>query len=232
MSTELQLEPAAHPAALNAAISKIRFAWALPLGELVLCAILLWPVRLWILHELGIHLPSWLEQLMGLRYGLLPISPDFSTGAAAALNLPGMEIQLPYIILSANKMEWMPIAMDFRVWRAITLPFLCLPFWWMAGRAIDALIAIPKRKLIPRIGWTETIIGFLLMTTCAIGFAGLLLSGSKEDKDSVTIRFVAGCGLWALLGSLSVIARFRQWRLRRQQQKLSSPQPLSSLSLS
>jgi hypothetical protein len=126
-----------------------------------------------------------------------------------------MEIQLPYIILSADKMEWKPFAMDFLVWRAITWPFLCLPFWWIAGRAIDALNAIPKRKLIPRIGWTETIIGFLFMITCAIGFVGLLFSGSKKDNDSVTIRFVAGCGLWALLGSLSVIARFRQRRLRR-----------------
>jgi hypothetical protein len=129
-------------------------------------------------------------------------------------------------------MECEPFAMDFHVWRAITWPLLCIPLWWMAGRAIDALIAIKNRKLTPRIGWTETLIGFLFMTTCAIGFAGLLLSGSKEDNDAVTIRFIAGCGLWALLGSLSVIARFRQWRLRRQQQKLSSPQPLSSPSLS
>jgi hypothetical protein len=214
MSPEL-LEPVADAPALNAAISKIRFAWMLPAGELVLCAILLWPVRLWVLHELGIHLPLWLERVIGVRFGLFSISPDFSTGASAALNLPGGEIQLPYIILSADKMEWKPVAMDFRVWRAITWPFLCLPFWWIAGRAIDALNAIPKRKLIPRIGWTETIIGFLFMTTCAIGFAGLLFSGSKEDNDSVTIRFVAGCGLWAMLGGLSVIARFRQRRLRK-----------------
>ena len=217
MSPELQLEPAAHPSALNAAISKIRFAWALPLGELVLCAILLWPLRLWILHELGIHVPLWLERVMSLRYGLFPTSPSFSFDATAALNLPGGEIQLPYIILSADKMEWEPLAMDFHVWRAITLPFLCLPFWWMAGRAIDALIAIPKRKLTPRIGWVETIIGFLLMATCALGFVALLFGVSIDDRDSVMIRFVAGCGLWALLGSLSVIARFRQWRLRRQQ---------------
>jgi hypothetical protein len=203
----------------------------LPAGELVLCALLLWPVKLRILYALGIHLPSWLEQVMGGGYGLFPTSPSFSFDATAALNLPGMEIQLPYIILSADKMEWKPVAMDFRIWRSITLPFLCLPFWWMAGRAIDALSAIPKRKLTPRIGWVETILGFLLMATCGIGFVGLLFGVSKDDRDSVTIRFVAGCGLWAMLGSLSVIARFRQWRLRRQQSPSANLPPQDRMTL-
>src|ERR1700743_1298740 len=112
MSTELQLEPAAHAPALNASSGKIRFAVILPLGELVLCAILLWSVRLTILFGLGVHPPSWLVRIIGFGYGLFPASSSFSFDATAALNLPGMEIQLPYIILSANKMEWMPVGMD------------------------------------------------------------------------------------------------------------------------
>ncbi|HZI56059.1 MAG TPA: hypothetical protein VFF39_04760 [Verrucomicrobiae bacterium] len=146
---------------------------------------------------------------------------EFFLTSVNALNLPAGLIQLPYIVTSPSKREWMPVEMDFRVWRVITWPLLCLPFWWIAGRAADALIAIKRRQLTPRIGWPETIAGFLIIVLFAIGFAGLLFGLPKADRTPELTRFLAGCGLWVFLGSLTVIAQFRQFRLRKAMRKES-----------
>jgi hypothetical protein len=191
----------------NAHTRWLKFRWVLPLANLLLCAILLWPIRLMILRELHIPLPQIVAQSMMpdcIRWA--PKSEFFLT-SAMALNLPAGLIQLPYIVTSPSKREWMPVEMDFRVWRVITWPLLSLPFWWIAGRAADALRAIKDRRLTPRIGWPESIAGFLVMALFAIGFAGLLFGLPKADRTPELTRFVAGCGLWTFLGSLTVIAR-------------------------
>jgi hypothetical protein len=214
MSTELQLEPAAHPSALNASASKIRFAWILPLGELVLSAILLWPIRWIIFQALHIPLPRVIELTMQSDYFRWASHRHFLLTSVWGLNFPALLIQLPYIIVSPEKREWMPAGMDFQIWRAITLPFLCLPFWWIAGRAIDALIAIQYNRLNPLIRWIEMMVGSVWLVIGLALFIGFLFSPSA-DKDADLTRFAACGGLWAMIGALSVIAGFRQRRLRK-----------------
>jgi zinc transporter ZupT len=101
-------------------------------------------------------------------------------------------------------------------------------------RAIDALIILKNGQLAPRIGWVQTIVGFLLMVIGIAGFIGILIGVlffiTHEEKENIPnfMRFSAGCGLWAMLGSLSVIARFRQRRLLKKQ-KLPAAIETSSL---
>ena len=141
---------------------------------------------------------------------------DFFLSSVVALNIPAGLIQLPYAMNSQTKREWSPKGMNDLIWRAITWPFLCLPFWWIAGRAIDALTAVNHRLDRPRIRLMETAIGSIWAVFCALLFVGfLIVAGLKKDLDSV--RIAAAGGLWALLGSLSVIARFRQERLLKKQ---------------
>ncbi len=193
-----------------------RFSLLLPLGQLLFSAVLLFPIRLMILHGLRIHLPPRVEQIMALNF--FPwVKPDFLLGSVTALNLPGLVIQLPYAMVSSSQREWMPEDVDFRVWRAITLPWLCLPFWWIAGRGIDALTALKHRQLAPRIRWPEVLVGSIWLAggaTILIGF----LASPTADKDTQFTRVGASGGLWAMLGALSVIAGFRQRRLRRRHQ--------------
>jgi hypothetical protein len=213
--------------ALNTTTTKLRFAWLLPCAQLVLCAALLWPVRLIIFIELHIHLSPVIGKTMYPDYVRWAPRKDFFLGSAAMLNMPAGAIQLPYaIFFSPDKTEWNPSSAESSLWRAVTWPFLCLPFWWIAGRAVDALVAIKNGKYTPRIGWTETILGFLLLATGAIAFAGLLFGLTEADKNFELIPVLAGCGLWTMLGSLSVIARFRQWRLRK---KITASQPLNTI---
>jgi hypothetical protein len=225
---------AEQPPALNAATTRFRFAWVLPLGALLLSALLLWPARLLILWELGIHLPPWLEQIMRISIGSWPGSLDFSRSAVPALNLPALLAQLPFVIFSASHTTPHPAGIETRLWNAVTSPLFCVPFWWASGRAMDALINLKKIQLTPRIGWPQTVIGFLLMVMGTVGFIGVLIGilffSTHDDKTNIPnlMRVVAGCGLWAMLGGLSVIARFRQRRLLKKQ-KLPSATETSSL---
>ena len=197
-------------------IGRIRFAWFLPAAELLLCAALLWPIRLTIVHELHIPLPPIIEQTMVADCQRWSPKQDFFLAPVVALNIPAGLIQLPYSMNTPAKRTWSPKGMNDLVWRAVTWPFLCLPFWWIAGRAIDALTAVKHRPLAPRIGLTETIIGSIWVAVCALLFISFLLMAGFKKDPSLT-RIAASGGLWALLGSLSVIARFRQKRLYERQ---------------
>jgi hypothetical protein len=200
---------------------KIRFAWALPLGALLLSALILWPVGIFFLWDLGIHLPAWLGQIMRMGIGSSPGDVHSFTSMVAAFNLPVGIIQLPFAIFSASHQEPHPAGVTPMVWNALTWPLLCVPFWWISGRAIDALGSLKNGQITPRIGWVQTIVGSLLMAMGVTGFIAILIgflffSTHDDKKDIATfMRLAAGCGLWAMLGGLSVAARFRQWRLQK-----------------
>jgi hypothetical protein len=173
------------------------FRWIFPLGQLVLCMFLL--------------------AVVTAAPGLLPwhIRSNVAQGIVA-LNMPGLLLQVPEAILRADHMFWTPPGIDSRSWQALRAAIVGMLFWWMAGRATEALVSIPFRQLKPRITWAEAIIGFLLMAGGATFLVGGLFFGTSADHvDRDFRRLVAGGGLWALLGALSVIARFRQWRLRK-----------------
>lgn len=197
-------------------IGRIRFSWLLPAAQLLLCAAILWPIRLTIVHELHISLPPIIEQTMVADCLRWSPKQDLFLGAAVALNIPAGLIQLPYALNTPTKREWSPKGINDLLWRAVTWPFLCIPFWWIAGRAIDALTVVKHQLVRPRISSLETAIGLILMALCALLFVNfLVMAGIKKDPELT--RIAAACGLWALLGALSLIARFRQKRLREQQ---------------
>lgn len=123
---------------------------------------------------------------------------------------------MPFTMNSQTKREWAPQGMNDLLWRAVTWPFLCLPFWWIAGRAIDALTAVNHRLVRPRIRLMEIVIGSIWAAFGGLLFVGfLIVAGIKRDLDSP--RIAAAGGLWALLGALSLIARIRQKRLCERQ---------------
>lgn len=146
--------------------------------------------------------------------------------AVAALNIPVGAIQLPIVISRQDKKEWMPVAIDLLLWRAVTWPVIGMLFWWIAGRAVEALVSIGYGQIKPRISWIEAISGLLVMAACGIVFLALLIGLFIPGQDHGFVsRFAAGGGLWALLGSLSVIACYRQSYLRK---RLANSQPIAA----
>src|SRR5262249_1289881 len=123
----------------------IPFRWIFPLGQLCVCVLLVGSVTTTPVYRLGIHRSAVLE-------------------GVAALNLPAGVIQIPIEASREDKQELKPTGIDLFLWRAITWPLIGLLFWWIAGRAVEALVSSGNGQLTPRISWIEVISGFLVMT--------------------------------------------------------------------
>lgn len=196
-----------------------RFSLALPLGQLLLCAILLCPIRMWIFVELGVPerllgfvtLPHEHMHGGGLRYW----SSISGLEIAAMLNLPAGMVQLPYDIYSPSHNDFHPPGVDLKVWRAVTWPILGTFFWWVAGRGADALAASRRRTLTPKIKWAEAILGLVLSVLSITGTIGVVFFSGADRHDPLLPLFAFAGVMWTILGALPFIARIVQWRLCR-----------------
>jgi hypothetical protein len=207
------------------------FRRILPLGQLLLCALLLWPYRARIAFELfGVSMsgnaPAPPQQIILNAQGKIDYSstPQFEKwidaqenafDTVAMLNVPVIFFDALYSILSGDPQELKPRHIYFKTWRAVTWPLIALPFWWMAGRGAEALAAARRKLLVPRLRWAETVISFLLMAgglTLAVAF----FFDGPERGEPLDRLFATALGMWGLLGSLTVVAKLAQWRIKKQ----------------
>jgi hypothetical protein len=135
----------------------------------------------------------------------------------SVMNLPAGLVQLPYVILSQSKEEWVPVGFDLMTWRALTWPLAGLLFWWSAGRGIDALLAAARKRLLqPKMTAIEGVVGsmcFALCATAAICFP--LFIGEEHDPDFLLTLFSISFAVWAILGGTVVLAKVLQWRMAK-----------------
>jgi hypothetical protein len=209
----------------------LKYRFVLPVAQLMLCFAVLWPMRNMIIFEVrssmgkaqvpGPYLnsePFWISPLF---VPLMPwerfISPEVQgqmVWIPTLLNAPAMLVEIPYAMLGSKHSAWSPRGFDFDLWRAVTWPFGGLVFWWIAGRAIDALIAARRRLIAPSITWTETGVGVLSLASGVI-LCALSVMIRMESNPIVSWQLVALAGaIWSLLGAATIAARFIQWRLR------------------
>lgn len=210
------------------------FRRVLPVAQLFVCAIILWPFRAWIGYEVFGFTPRYSAPPVNESTptvaiplnaeGKIELPPKFRNivraqentfDTVAALNFPGGMVQLPYAIYSADHREWIPGNIDFKTWRALTWPFLALPFWWMAGRGAEALTAARRKLLLPLIRWFETLISFVMLAGGITVAIGLGLFAGADHVDPQLRLFVASSVMWGFLGSLTVVAKLAQWRMKK-----------------
>lgn len=128
-----------------------------------------------------------------------------------ALNLPATSVEaLISRLMSTWPAVWYPHTFTHDAWAAITWPFLCLPFWGLAGAAPDALSG---RKVRPF--WL--VLASSLCLLCAFLGIGLGLTMTPDDR---TEGFYAlfGFGLWTLFFLAAPFALIRRWRNARSKQ--------------
>ncbi|HEY6252054.1 MAG TPA: hypothetical protein VI685_19020 [Candidatus Angelobacter sp.] len=114
---------------------------------------------------------------------------------------------------------------SFRMaWRAVVWPWLGIVFWWMAGRAVEALAAARKRSLLPRIGPPEVTVAFALIFFGAGLSLAFVFGEESRDLDSYLLG--AGAALWALIGAVMLLARIVQWRVRKATRAIPDMTPL------
>jgi hypothetical protein len=148
------------------------FRWVLPATQLVICVVVLWPARSRLIDDVrGSVLlyrtsKSPTSQIKTpdpqpfVVVQIRPLDPQQQHESdvferrkmvPVMLNMPSLLVQLPYVILSPDKNDWVPKGMDLWTWRAIALPLIGILFWWSAGRGIEALLAARRQLVRPRI---------------------------------------------------------------------------------
>src|SRR6266436_4488398 len=123
------------------------YRWILPIAQLLICAVVLWPIRSELVFEIrasirdygaatalkqephyvlpdSLHLnlddPQWERSFRSTERRLwTPTMLDMLVGL----------VQLPYVIQNPAKTEWVPNGMNFKRWRAISWPLIGLIFW-------------------------------------------------------------------------------------------------------
>jgi hypothetical protein len=193
------------------------FQLLLPFGQFMVCAVLLWPSRGYIAWQFGLHPP----RILGILGGLTPLTQSKFT-AIGVIDLPAALIQLPYAIFSAKHTLWHPPGIDIQTWESVTVPLIGMVFWWLPGRALEALAAARHHVFKPRIGWVETVAGFLLMAGGVTLLIGCLVFSSPAERRELVWLALSG-GMWALLGGVGFAARIVQWRLRRKSAQSTGP---------
>ena len=126
------------------------------------------------------------------------------------LNLPGSILKMKLAAYGSTHQGFVARAVDAFTGSWLSGAVLALPLWWIVGRGADALVAIKRKAMKPRIRFPEAAISFLLLmagvlfTVMGIYFA---LSGAGSWA------LVAASLLWAFLGGFGVRAWNGQHRI-------------------
>jgi len=140
---------------------------------------------------------------------------EIRTKAPLALNFPVLVVQLPYILVSPAKREWLPKGMSPDTWRILSWPFVGIPFWWFLGRGVEALLTARRSVVHPRTSWIETVFALILLATGLIALIGMLTSTPDDRNDLQFMTLIAGGLLWGVLATVTITARFLQWQVAK-----------------
>lgn len=214
----------------------VPFRWLLPAVQLLLCFVCLWPMRGLISFEvqrsfeLYTSAPKGTDQpYTGPKIVIVVPPPNSSETqgfrdiakdlhqlrliAPAALNFPVCMVQLPYIIASSGKAEWVPRGISFQTWRALSWPIVGIIFWWMVGRAMEALQSARAKQLFPRISLIESIFGAVFCSFGILMFIGIFTTTPADQRDIWFMSLLFSGILWGSFGALMITAKFLQWRI-------------------
>jgi hypothetical protein len=209
----------------------MRIRWMLPVTQLVLSGILLWPLRygyyLQIRNALHARWPTMVE---GRRLYFNVAAPGDATKDSALsyahlhLDVPAL-LNIPVVLIGLARRETVPYAFLGECWRALTWPVAGIVFWWIAGRGIEALVASRSRLISPSLNWVEAITGLLVSAGMGALLIGLAVDPSVRSESIYPWRLEVPAGLlWFVLGIVLVVARLVQWQIRRRPRLEARPQ--------
>jgi hypothetical protein len=212
--------------------------WALPIFQLSLCLLALWPMRGFLIFEVSQSIESYAsaKRVGGsesvTQIAIPPMTKEQQQAADQALsraflrmhvpvllNFPVILAELPYVIASPDKMEWTPRGMLIEEWRALAWPFAGIFFWWCAGRGMEALQGTRRSTVSPRLTLAETALAIVLLLVGLGTLVGLITSTPDDRRDVQFLVLIGGGLLWGLLAAITLTARVLQWRtLKRRSQ--------------
>ena len=206
------------------------YRWILPVLQLLLCLVALWPVRGRINQAFFRDQPQRVVVLSG-NTSVEDIEAESSNASddekthlrvPMALDLPALLVQTPYVLLTSARTVPRPGSIPLLEWNAAFLPFAGLVFWWSAGRGLEALLASAKKTIAPRITRLETI-GALAMLFIGVVMVVVTFSGAIEENSFMSGS--AGFALWAGLSVPLLLAKYAQRKLEKLTQEGGVQQP-------
>jgi len=149
----------------------------------------------------------------------------FASRSVQALNLPGVATELVVSMAAGTWPDsWRPSVLGptpdgLFVWRGLTLPIYCLPFWWFAGLGLDALFSRY------RLHWSVLLLGTLLCGFFLFLVTGLAIAWDKRDDRDMAFVF-CGFAIWVpLLAAFpsTWIRRLRRQRASKREDRVAHP---------
>jgi hypothetical protein len=181
---------------------RIAFSHLLPVVDLALLVVLvfvpitLMSIRLYKASAGSNHVHIHTDQLdMNLpRDQIVPWAIRAATVPRAQtmmfINLPGILIQKLISLLSGTSWPggWHPQALALETWQVLVFPFFALPFWWLVGCGLDALLN--KERL----HWSSLLTGTLLFGICVAALISFCFPIPAADRIDLAlwIRSFAG----------------------------------------
>jgi hypothetical protein len=141
---------------------------------------------------------------MALEFGTIS-----NTHIVTSLNLPGTLVEALVSLPVSWPASWHPKGIMLDSWRAIIMPFFCLPFWWFAGRGVDA--ALGYRRL----HWATMLTGSLLCASFLATIVGLRFGLSVDERAEIVDWVFSGLGLWTLAFATFPFVWIRHGLLKR-----------------
>jgi hypothetical protein len=197
------------------------FRWVLPLAQLLVCLVALWPVRWFLFFEVSHATKSLPSQ--GGSIQLTQADMDAIERAAAIrdrlmkvpvlLDFPVLLVEAGYTLAKPANRGWAPGGMEPDTWRALTWPFAGVLFWWSAGRGIEAFRAARRSVVFPRITLVETVFATVLVCVGVVTFVGIFTSTPADRHDFDFMMLLGGGLLWGILAATAVTARVLQWKI-------------------
>jgi hypothetical protein len=133
-------------------------------------------------------------------------------GSIWALNLPGGVLQMKLAAYGRTHDGWIARAVVAFTCSLLSSSVLALPLWWIAGRGADALLAMRRKLVAPRIRFPEAAISFVLFAGGAFfAVVGIVTLFSGGESALLLLAVL----LWSFLGGIGVLARYKQLRMRR-----------------
>jgi hypothetical protein len=205
-------------------IDRFRFRQILPIGQLVLCILLLGPWRSFYILQFraAVHVRWPIRSEKPVFYitkSLAPAPPQEDMVRKLAelrLATPAL-LNMPCAFAGLARPAAVPAGMLSVFWRSFSWPIVGLIFWWIVGRGIDASPAARLRVIAPAITGAETVVALLVTFGSAAGITVIIADPSVRSDLILPWRWaLASLGLWSLLGLVTILARLAQWRVRRQ----------------
>src|SRR5262249_20308622 len=138
-----------------------------------------------------------------------------------AVNAPLLSFTFVYgwITNDPYSEPWAPRGMDFDVWWAMLSPVAGIIFWWLAGRGIDAIVAIRKKVIFPRIRKIEAMLAAMWACFGLWLVSAVVQDLSEIESDSLIVLGIGGA-LWTLIGGVVVTGWFIQRRMQKRSDAL------------